>query len=176
MTRLSRTLAVVLVAAFFAVSCVSQNTTAPAEPPDTRVQDEMAIRDTSKQWAAAAQAKDPEKFVSFYADDAVLMLGGAPELSGKAAIRDSVTSMMKDPAFALSFETAGVEVAKSGDYAVERGPFTITTTEEKTKKPVTAKGNGVVVWKKQADGSWKAHVDVPVVGPPEAPAPPAAKK
>jgi hypothetical protein len=47
----------------------------------------MAIRDARKQWAAAAQAKDPEKFASFYADDAVLMLSG-----GCAAFRKSRNS------------------------------------------------------------------------------------
>jgi len=176
MTRSFRTLAVVFAAALFSLSCVSQNTTAPQEPPDTRAQDEMAIRDAAKQWAAAAQAKDPEKFASFYADDAVLMLSGAAPLSGKAAIHDAVTTMMKDPAFALSFETSSVEVAKAGDLAIERGPFTVTTTDEKTKKPVTSKGDGIVVWKKQADGSWKAHFDLPVPGPAETAAPPAAKK
>jgi uncharacterized protein (TIGR02246 family) len=151
--------------------CAPQEPAAPAEPPDTRAQDEMAIRDAAKQWAEAAQAKDPEKFVSFYDEDAVLMLHSAPLASGKAAIRENISAFMKDPAFALSFETTSVEVAKSGDLAYELGTYTATSTDPKTKKPITAKGHGVVVWKKQGDGSWKAHIDVPVEGPAEAPAP-----
>ena len=156
-----------LAAALLTVGCSQP---AAVEPPDTRAQDETAIRDASKAWAAAAQAKDPEKFASFYTDDAVLMLADTPETSGKAAIHDTVAGLMKDPAFALSFETTKVEVARSGDMAYELSTFTITTTDEKSKKPVTGKGHGIVLWKKQADGSWKAHIDVPVSGPPEAPA------
>jgi len=44
----------------------------------------------------------------------------------------------------------------------------LTTTDLKTKakKPATQRGNYVVVWKKQADGQWKAAVDAPVSDPP----------
>lgn len=73
--------------------------------------------------------------------------------------------MMQDPNFALSFETTDVEVARSGDFAYERSTYSLTTTGPKTKKPVTEKGSGLVVWQKQADGQWKALVDVPVSDP-----------
>ena len=136
--------------------------TEPAEAPDNRAQDEMAIREADKAWLEAAQAKDAERFASMYTEDATLMLPDSPAISGKAAIRDGVGEMMKDPAFSLSFEPGTVEVAMSGDLAYETGTYTLTVTDEKTKKPVTSTGHGVVVWKKQADGSWKAHVDVPV--------------
>ena len=145
-----------------AAACAQQ----PAEPPDTRAADEAAIRSASQAWAAAAQAKDPDKFASFYSDDAVLMMEDAPDVRGKAAIHEAITGMMQDPAFALSFETTKVEVARSGDLAYEIATYTITTTDPKTKKPMTETGAGVVVWKKQPDGSWKAHVDVPVSDPP----------
>ena len=64
----------------------------------------------------------------------------------------------------------GVEVARSGDIAYETSTYTLTMTDPKTKKPVTETGAGLVVWKKQADGSWKAHVDAPVSNPPAPPA------
>ena len=75
--------------------------------------------------------------------------------------------MMKDPAFALSFETKFIEVARSGDLAYELGTFTMTSSDPNTEKPVVTKGQGLTVWKKQPDGSCKAHIDVPVSGPPE---------
>lgn len=157
---------IVLLAAL-ATSCAQQ--TQPAETPDTRAQDEMNIRDTSKAWADAAKAKDPDKFVSYYTDDALLIFEDAPDFSGKAAIREAVAPMMQDPAFALSFETKTVEVARSGELAYELAAYSITTTDPKTKKPVMEKGQGLVIWKKQADGSWKAHIDSPVSDPPETP-------
>lgn len=156
--------AVVLIALLVA-ACAQQ--TQPAEPPDTRAQDEMDIRAASKAWSEAAQAKDAEKFVSFYSDDALVILEDAPDVTGKAAIHDTLTGMMQDPAFALSFETKKVEVARSGDLAYELDTYSITMTNPATKKPATEKGEGIVIWRKQADGSWKAEVDSPVSDPPE---------
>jgi uncharacterized protein (TIGR02246 family) len=137
----------------------------PVEAPDTRAADEAAIRAASKEWAAAAQARDAEKFASFYADDATLMMEAAPDIKGIAALREAISGMMKDPSFALSFETTAVDVARSGDLAYELSPYSLTVSDPKTKKPVTQKGNGVTVWKK-VGGSWKVQLDVPVSDPP----------
>ena len=139
----------------------------PAAPPDTRAEDEAAIREAVKQWAAAAQAKDAEKFASFYADGATLMMEDAPDVSGKPALREAVGGMMQDPNFALSFEANTVVVARSGDLAYETGTYTMTMSDAR-KKPATEKGHYVVVWQKQADGAWKVMLDVPVSDPPEA--------
>jgi uncharacterized protein (TIGR02246 family) len=142
------------------VGC-AQQAPAPAPPPDTRAADEAAIRAAITQWAASGQAKDAEKFASFYADDAVLMLAGAAPVSGKAAISAAAVEMMQDPNFALSFQPDKVVVARSGDLAYETGTWSMTTSDPK-KKPATEKGHYVVVWQKQADGAWKAVRDVPV--------------
>lgn len=152
-------------ALLFLVVLLGACTQQPAVAPDTRAQDEAAIRSAAKDWAAAAEAKDAEKFVSFYTDDATLMLEDSPDFQGKAAIREAIGGMMQDPNFALSFETTQVEVARSGDFAYERGTYTITTTDPKTKKPVIENGSGLVVWQKQQDGTWKVLVDAPVSDP-----------
>lgn len=141
----------------------------PAAPPDTRAADEAAIRALIKEWSAAALAKDAEKFVSFYAEDAVLMLEDAPDMRGMAALREGAGGMMQDPHFALSFEADNVVVARSGDLAYETGSYILTTSAPEGG-PVTENGYYVVVWRKQADGGWKVAVDVPVSDPPEEPA------
>jgi uncharacterized protein (TIGR02246 family) len=149
------------------VGCVTEQAKAPPEaPPDTRAADEAAIRATVKEWAAAAQAKDAEKFASYYAEDGVLMLEASPDFAGKAAIREAVTGLMQDPNFALTFEPDAVTVARSGDLAYEAGAYALTFSDAK-KKPSTVKGHYVVVWQKQGDGTWKAVRDVPVSDPPE---------
>jgi len=138
----------------------------PAAPPDTRAADEAAIRAAIKEWSASAQAKDADRFASFYAPDAVLMLEDVPDFHGRAAIRDAVVGMMQDPNFALSFTPDSVVVARSGDLAYEAGAFALTTTDA-GQKPSTEKGHYVVVWQKQPDGGWKAVRDAPVSDPPE---------
>ncbi|HET7294670.1 MAG TPA: SgcJ/EcaC family oxidoreductase [Vicinamibacteria bacterium] len=137
----------------------------PVEPPDTRAADEAAIRAASKDWSAAAQAKDVEKFASYYTEDAVVILEAAPDVKGLAAIRQTLGGMMQDPNFALSFETTSVEVARSGDLAYELATYSLTLSNPKTKMPATQKGFGVVVWRKTG-GQWKAVVDAPVSDPP----------
>jgi uncharacterized protein (TIGR02246 family) len=139
----------------------------PTPEPDTRAADEAAIQAAVKEWSAAAQAKDPDKFASYYADDGVLMLENSPDFSGKASIRQAVGGLMQDPNFALAFESDKVVVARSGDLAYETGTYSLTLSDPK-KKPATQKGHYVVVWQKQSDGTWKAVRDVPVSDPPEA--------
>lgn len=168
MNALGRTF--VLVGAVALVAC-AQPAPTPTPTPDTRAADEAALRATIKDWAAAAQAKDAAKFVSFYTEDAVVMMAGAPDISGMPAIREGIGHMMSDPAFSLAFEPANVVVARSGDLAYETGPYTMTMTGP-DKKPATETGHYVAVWHKQADGTWKVAVDAPLSDPPAAPAQP----
>lgn len=139
----------------------------PAAPPDTRVADEAAIHAAVKEWSASAQAKDADKFSSFYAEDGVVMMEDAPDVSGKTAIREAIGGMMQDPNFALSFVPDKVVVARSGDLAYETGTYSMTMSDAK-KQPSSEKGNYVVVWQKQADGTWKVVRDAPVSDPPAA--------
>lgn len=164
-TRLTRFGSLVVMVILGACAQQPQPAPQPVEPPDTRAADEAAIRAAVKEWASAAAAKDADKFASFYTEDATLMLGNAPDVKGKAAIREAAAGMMQDANFALSFETTAVQVARSGDLAYELGTYSLTMTVPRTKKPATEKGNFLVVWKKQADGVWKAAVDAPLSDP-----------
>jgi ketosteroid isomerase-like protein len=92
---------------------------------------------------ASAQAKDAEKFTSFYAEDGVVMMANAPDISGKATSREAIGGMMQDPNFALSFAANKVVVARSGDLAYETGTYAMTLSDAK-KQPSTEKGNEVV--------------------------------
>lgn len=161
-----RSLHIVLVAGLAFAACAERST---AEQPDTRAADEAAIHAAVIEWSASAQAKDAEMFASFYAEDAVLMLEDAPDMSGVAAIREGIEGMMQDPNFALSFEADKVVVARSGDLAYETGTYTLIMSDPE-EKPATEKGHYVVVWQKQTDGEWKVALDAPVSDPPEEPA------
>jgi len=128
--------------------------------------DEAAIHAAVKEWSASAQAKDADKFASFYAESATVMFEDAADISGSASIREAIGGMMQDPNFALSFAADKVVAARSGDLAYETGTYEMTMSDAK-KKPATEKGHYVVVWQKQADGAWKVVVDTPVSDPPQ---------
>lgn len=121
--------------------------------------DEAAIRATSAAWSQASQAKDVDKAVSFYADDALEFVNHGSLLKGKDEIRKEWATMLGAPGPGLSFATTGLEVARSGELAYEYGTYELVTLDKK-KKATDEKGKYVVIWKKQADGSWKAAVDI----------------
>lgn len=135
------------------------NTTPPAPAVDLAAE-EAKIRDAEatdmKSWAA----KDVDKILAFYADDATLMTPGVPAMKGKDAMRSMLKTMVADPNLKLEFGAQRVEVAKSGDVAFSQGTYTLVVTDPKTKKPITDKGSYVTGYKKQADGSWKAVSDI----------------
>ena len=134
---------------------------APApQTSDTHDADVQAIKDNEAQWNKDWQAKDVDKLVAHYTDDAVLMAPGMSPLTGKDAIRTGLQGMVNDNALSLTFSADRVDVAKSGDMAYTQGAYTMTMTDPATKKPVNDKGSYVTVYKKQADGSWKAASDI----------------
>jgi len=132
---------------------------APAPPEDTRAADESAIRAQALEWAKAAAAKDLEKTLSFYADDAAMFPPNVPIAATKEARRQLWSAFMATPGYALEIKTSKVEAARSGDLAYETGVYSLTLNDKKGK-PATTNGKYVVVWKKQADSGWKAVADI----------------
>jgi uncharacterized protein (TIGR02246 family) len=131
-----------------------------AQHPGSHDADVQAIRDTEAQWNRDYQAKDVDKLLAHYSGDAVLMAPGAPPAMGSDAIRAALKEMAGDSALSLKFEASHVEVAKSGDLGFTEGTYNMTMTNPATNKPMNDKGSYVTVYRKQADGSWKAISDI----------------
>jgi len=143
----------------FVAACSNSSTKTPAQPPDTRAADETAIRVAVIEWSKAAQAKDVNKAVSFYADDAMQFVDKGPLVKGKDNIRTGWEQMLALPGPGLTFATTRVEVARSGDMAYEYGTYDFAKAD-KRGNVIDEKGKYVLVWKKQADGSWKVAADI----------------
>jgi uncharacterized protein (TIGR02246 family) len=139
---------------------------------------EADIRETDAQWLASAKTRDAAKAATFWSDDATLIFPGQPPVVGKKAILDYVTKSFVDPDFNITFSTDKIVVNGSGDMAYETGSDVISF--RMGNKIVTTHNNGVVVWKKQADGQWKAVIDIgtpaPEATPEKMPAKSSAKK
>jgi len=136
-------------------------TQAPPPAPDLRDASIQAIKDTEAAWGkTTSTAKDSEKAMSFYADDAFIFAPGQPVLTGRDAIRASFKPASEDPNFTLTPQATRVEADKSGELGYTQGTYSLTTTDPKTKKPITEKGKYVTVYRKQADGSWKVVADI----------------
>jgi uncharacterized protein (TIGR02246 family) len=138
--------------------CSSPTTTSAS--PDTHDADVKAIKDTEAAWMKEAASKDVDKWLSYYTDDAALLMPNAPAITGKDNMRAALKPVMTDPNFALSFSATKVDTAKSGDLAYSQGTYSMTVTDPAAKAPVTDHGKYLTIFKKQADGSWKAVEDM----------------
>jgi uncharacterized protein (TIGR02246 family) len=124
------------------------------------VAEQSKLRDIEAAWAKEAAAKDLEKSAAHYADDAILIMPGAPPAKGKDAIHAAWKGMLDGPNLKINFAADRVEISAGGDLATTKGSYTMTVTNPKTKKPVDDKGSYVTVYKKQADGGWKVVEDI----------------
>jgi uncharacterized protein (TIGR02246 family) len=128
-----------------------------ASAADTKI--EQALRDLDAQWSAAAGAKDLDKTVSYYSNDAIVMPPNAPAARTKEAIRSAWKEMLTSPGAVISWKATKVEVATSGDLACLSGTYELTMNDA-NGKPVNDRGKYVEVWEKQADGKWKCGTDI----------------
>lgn len=120
----------------------------------------IGIRLTSDvEWLQAVQAKDVERTLSFFTDDASMLYPNAPIATGKEAMRALLAREFAAPRSALSWRTSQIELSRRADLAYSRGTWEFTLTDP-TGKPVTDRGKFVVVWKKQEDGKWKVVADI----------------
>jgi len=118
---------------------------------------EQTLRDLDDQWSKAAGAKDVDKTVSYYSEDAVVMPPNAASATTKEAIRALWKDLLTDAN--ISWKTKKVEVAQSGDLAFSSGAYEVTLNDL-TGKPVNDRGKYLEVWKKQANGMWKCVADI----------------
>ena len=128
------------------------------EPKDTRAADEAAIQNTDAQWAKAAASKDVDATIAFYSDDAALLPPNAPMASDKASIRAAWAGLL-GPGTSLTWQATKVDVARSGDLGYVIGTYQLEGKDAAGKEE-SDRGKFVEVWKKQADGNWKAAVDI----------------
>jgi len=125
-----------------------------------RPEDVQALKDNEARWNREYAAKDIEKVVAHYADNAVLMAPGMPAVSGRDAIRKMLKEMLADPALSLKFQASRVEVSSSGDLGFTQGSYQMTMTDPASKQAIHDHGSYVTTYRKQADGSWKAIADI----------------
>jgi len=126
---------------------------------DNQESDVKSIRELEDSARKAAKAKDLDRYVSFYADDAVLLWPGAPMIAGRAAIREFMRVFLSMPDFSLSFETAQVEVSRAGDFAYTYGTNKVTLVDRNGKK-MQDSGKYLTVYRKQSDRTWKVVADM----------------
>jgi ketosteroid isomerase-like protein len=154
----------------FLVACTSRDerrgdSTAPAaatlagSPAVDVATVRQAIDAQNARFSAALPKGDTATIASLYADSAIVMFSNQPGARGHDAIAKSFAGFVtavKPSAIALHTQ----DLIVSGDYAIETGAYELTAPGAKAAQPMRDVGKYVVVWKKQADGSYKLLRDI----------------
>jgi ketosteroid isomerase-like protein len=121
--------------------------------------DLKALMDTSRAWSKSAQSGDVNRIVSYWTEDATVMMPSEPVRHGKSQIVPYVEQSLKTPGFSISWQPLRGAISKSGDmgYLIEQERISFPDGHGGIVHRTT---RGVTVWKKQPDGSWKNAVDI----------------
>ncbi len=111
------------------------------------------------EWSRAAQNRDVDRVLSFWADDAIVFPPASPAVVGSAAIREFVAKSFQTPGFSISWKTTTVAVSRGGDIAYTTGTNRVTFNAPDGKQ-VTVEGKAVAVWRREKDGAWKCVIDI----------------
>jgi ketosteroid isomerase-like protein len=126
---------------------------------------EESIRAGEAQWQKDYAAKDINALAGHYAEDAALGGPGDPLATSESQRRKMLQNLIIDPNMKIEFAADRVQVAEAGDMAYSRGHYTLQMTDKATNKPSISHGSYLTVYKKEADGSWKAVEDFITPGP-----------
>jgi uncharacterized protein (TIGR02246 family) len=117
-----------------------------------------SAREAIKAWYDVAEDAfyrgDAETLAQSYTDDAELFVVDSPVVRGKEAIAKNWKQALGTGGNKLNVETW--EVQETGDWAYETGRFTASTPSGQS----LFVGKYIVIWKRDANGNWKAHRDI----------------
>lgn len=108
-------------------------------------------------YVAAINSNDVDTLMSDLTDDIVYQAPGAPEVVGKAAVRDWVAGYFG--AYRTRWEKTSLGFTVSGDWAFERYTYKSTDTDKKTGAVTTDVGKGINIFRRGSDGKWRVAID-----------------
>lgn len=114
---------------------------------------EKAIINQHHKATLALSSGDLEPLMSVYSDDVIMMPPNQPERVGKAAVRSMWEDLLRDFTVHVSVSTEEVKVL--GEWAFERGTFTMEMIPRAGGAPLQDIGKYLDVLHQQANGSYK---------------------
>jgi uncharacterized protein (TIGR02246 family) len=132
-------------------------TFAQQKPADPKAE-EQAVRSISKNWLALTKKHDAAAEAALFADDGVAYSMNHEPFVGPAAVMKHFSEeFAQNPKEVVDWSTDKVDVAASGDLAVEYGKFNVTGLgPDGTGADM---GKYVTVYKK-VNGTWKVSADI----------------
>ncbi len=113
--------------------------------------DKLAITDRLQQWTRAFNARDDVGVCDIFASDLVSTAPGALN-AGRNSVCKRLATLLADPSLRLRYRPDIKEIIVSGDIAVVRLVWTLTS--EKDGKARDDLETGMDLFRRQADGRW----------------------
>ena len=147
--------------------CAQDSMQAPARHPGTPASTAVSFKDSVQKmaddWLAAFQAKDADKILAMYADDAV-WINAEGTFHGSAEIKAELNKMLDRGDTISAIPTA--KAVRNGDLAFAEGTYSGTIPDPKGGEALSGNGNWVTTLK-QSHGKWliATHTSVPTAVP-----------
>jgi ketosteroid isomerase-like protein len=157
-----------LIASLMTGSMLTLNACTQAPAPaasvaDTRIADEASIRNAVEKFKNAIGGHDLDTIASFYADDGWQLAENGPIARTAADRRNYWQQIDALPIASDIVDVADrIEVARSGDVAVQYGEFR-QILSDKTGATRSVPQKFITAWRKQPDGSWKVSASMTTV-------------
>jgi ketosteroid isomerase-like protein len=126
----------------------------PTLAQDNETDIKARLEDRYKERLAAANKKNAAALMNLYGENAVLMPKQEEAVLGKAAIGEYYKKLVADPhfvPFTLTVKRNSFHLV--GDIAIATSVFDGDVTRNGNQ--IHFRGKNLLVWKKEADGSWK---------------------
>ncbi|MBX3028363.1 DUF4440 domain-containing protein [bacterium] len=147
-----------LIAPFALIAVIASNADAGSHgKKDAGRETRAAIEAANAAFSAAFARGDAKALAAMYTSDAIIFPPDSEPIRGNEAIGEFWKATRDGGVRSATLTTADVE--GSGDLAYEVGTVSLAI-EAAGKAPTTAVAQYLVVWKRQAGGSWKLHRDI----------------
>ena len=132
------------------IGALNFSPTATATPQASTIAALAKIREA---WVQDLRTKQLEPILKFYAPDAVFLQPTGERLTGSAALRALFQTIMSTFNSDLILHSQNLET--SGDLAFDSGDFQEILTTIATGAKITSKGSYIIIFRRQASGSWQ---------------------
>jgi len=143
-------IAVCFIIASAVSSSVAQRSSRAAQGKQKPVADEIVRLRT--EWAKNLQSKQIDPLAALYAPDAVYLQPSGARFSGRHAIREVCKKIMDNFTSEITFQSLASD--HSGDLAYDSGEYRESLVKLSDKTEAQVQGNYVMIFKRQADGTW----------------------
>ena len=117
-----------------------------------------ALARAHEDYLAAINANDAEALLAMLTDDAIYLPPHEPAVEGKAAIRPWIEGYFG--AYRTHWDKETLELVAAGDWAMELAAERVRDVPVGGGEAVEDVCKGIIIYRRQADGTWKVARDM----------------